>query len=158
MLQSELYFLNCLLRKEGRKLLVLFQQMKDCIVSVVIESELFDDNEVNDNENPSMEMAGRRVPPPPSHRLSSTFCPSPSPLPSVTNGRCEVSDSLEASSSSSSLRAFLMLVSSAVTFFTSERLVPLLEEALDCFKLFYLMLVMKEEKQMASSWVSVLLP
>jgi hypothetical protein len=143
---------------------VLFQQIKDCIVSVVtsndfvvIESELFDDNEVNDNENPSMEMAGRRVPPPPSHPLSSTFCPSPSTLPSVTTGRCEVSVSLEASSSSSPLLAFLMIVSSAVTFFTSEDLVPLLEEALDCCKLFYLMLMMKEEKRMASSWVSVLL-
>jgi hypothetical protein len=121
---------------------VLFQQVNDCIVSVVtsndsvvVESEIFDDSEVNDNENPSMEMAGRRVPPPPSHPLSSTFCFSPSPLPNVTSG---LSDSLEASSSSSPLLAFLMLVSSAVTFFTSESLVPLLEEAL--FNLFYLML------------------
>jgi hypothetical protein len=72
---------------------VLFQRMKDCIVSVVassdsvvMESEIFDDNEVNDNENPSMEVASRLVPPPPSHPLSSTFCPSQSPLPSVTNG------------------------------------------------------------------------
>jgi hypothetical protein len=139
--------------------------MKDCIVpvvtssdSVVMESEVFDDDEVSDNENPSMEMTGRGVPAPPSQPLSSTFCPSRSPLPSVTNGRCELSDSLEASSSSSPLLAFLMLVSSAVTFVTSEGLVPLLEEALDCFKLFYLMLMMKKEKRMASSWVSVLLP
>jgi hypothetical protein len=51
-----------------------------------------------------------------------------------------------------------MLVSSVVTFFASEGLVSLLEEGLDCFKLFYLMLMMKEEKRTASSWLSILLP